>query len=122
MAQGELVPLVLVPRYTSFVGASAFVTIAMDVTEYQSAILNVWRGKLTGTTPTVGLTFQESSDQVNWTTCAGTNVNGYDPGQETEGQSTVTLGKKWFRVEVLLGGTTPAGTCWAVGFLEQRLS
>jgi len=122
MAQGELVPLVLLPRYTSYVGASTFVTIAMDVTEYQTAIVNIWRGKLTGSSPTILLTFQESTDQVNWTTCAGTNVAAYDPGQETEGQASATIAKRWFRVQVVLGGTSPAGTCWAVGFLEQRLS
>jgi hypothetical protein len=122
MAQGEQVQLVLLPRFSTYVGASTFYTIGMDVTEYQTASVNVWRGKLMGTTPTVAFTFQESTDQVNWTTCAGTNVNGYDPGEETEGQSSVTFTKKWFRVKVVLGGTSPAGTCWAVGFLEQRLS
>ncbi|MEJ2202960.1 MAG: hypothetical protein P8170_02490 [Gemmatimonadota bacterium] len=37
---GELVPLVLIPRYTSYVGDGTFTTIAMDVTEYESAIVN----------------------------------------------------------------------------------
>jgi hypothetical protein len=92
----------------------------MDVTEYSSALVNVWRGKLLGTTPTVGFTFEESTDQVNWTTCAGTNVNAFDPGQEIEGPSNATLAKRWFRLKVVLGGTTPVATCWAVGFLEQR--
>lgn len=125
---GELTPLVLQPRYTTYVGASTgtvgkeFVTIAMDVTDFQSAILNCWRGKMIGTSPTFGLTFQESADQVNWTTCGGTNVSAYDPGEETEGQATATLTKQWFRVKVVLGGTSPAATCWAVGFLERRLS
>lgn len=120
---GELTPLVLLPRYTTYAGASTFVTIAMDVTEFQSAITSCWRGKLLGTnTPTVAFTFQESSDQQNWTTCGGSNVNGYDPGEETEGQSTATLTKQWFRIKVVLGGTTPAATCWVVGYLERRLS
>jgi len=125
---GELTPLVLLPRYTTYVGASTgtvgkeYVTIAMDVTEFQTAIVNSWRGKMLGTSPTFGLTFQESSDQVNWTPCAGTNVSAYDPGEELEGQSTATLTKQWFRVKVVLGGTSPAGTCWAAGFLERRLS
>ena len=119
---GELTPLVVLPRYTTYAGASTFVTIAMDVTEYQTAIVNLWRGKLIGTTPTVAFTCQESSDQVNWTTCAGTNVSSYDPGEETEAQASATLAKRWFRLRIVLGGTTPIGTCWAVGFLEQRES
>jgi hypothetical protein len=119
---GELVPFVLVPRFSSYVGADAFYTIAMDVTEYENAIVNIWRGKLIGTTPTLAFTFQESSDQVTWSTCAGTNVNAYDPGVDTEGQAVATLSKRWLRLKVNLGGTDPAATCWAVGFLEQRLS
>jgi hypothetical protein len=120
---GELVPLVLLPRYTTFAGDGTFVTIAMDVTEYSTAIVNCWRGKLLGTAgPSIALTFEESSDQVNWTTCGGTNVSAYDPGENTEGQASATLNKRWFRVKVVIGGTLPAVTCWAVGFLEQRLS
>jgi hypothetical protein len=121
MAQGELVPLVLLPRYSSYVGASDFVTIAMDVTEYQTAIVNCWRGILEAGV-TLVFTFQESTDQVTWSNCAGTNTVNYNPGVETEGQASATLAKKWFRVKVTLAGTGPAGTCWAVGFLEQRLS
>jgi len=123
MSSGELVPLVLLPRYSTFAGPSVFMTIAMDVTEYQTAIVNCWRGILNGaSTPTVQFTFQESSDQVTWTTCSGTNVSGFDPGQEAEGQAEATLSKRWFRILVALTGDTPSITCWAVGFLEQRLS
>ena len=116
---GELIPLVLLPRYTTYAGASSFVTIAMDVTDYESAIVNVWRGLLIGTSPTFGITFQESTDQVTWSTCSGTSA-GSDPGAETEAQYTATLKKRWFRVKVDLGGTDPIATCWAVGFLEER--
>jgi hypothetical protein len=116
---GELVPLVLLPRYTSYVGQSTFTTIGMEVTDYANAIVNVWRGKLTGTSPTFGVTFEESTDQSNWTMCAGTTANA-DPGQEMEAQFTAQLTKRWFRIKVVLGGTTPAATCWAIGFLEMR--
>jgi hypothetical protein len=123
---GELTPLVLLPRYTTYVGASTagkeFVTIAMDVTDFQNAIVNSWRGKLIGSSPTFALTFQESTDQVTWSTCTGTNVSAYDPGEELEGQSVAALTKQWFRIKVVLGGTNPAGSCWAAGFLERRLS
>ena len=117
---GELTPLVLLPRYTTYVGQSTFQTIAMDVTEYENAVVNAWRGKLTGSGPTIAMELQESSDQVNWTVCSG--GASFDPGQEAEVQRTAVLAKRWFRIQVTLGGTSPAGTCWAVGFLEQRLS
>ena len=120
---GELTPLVLLPRYTTYAGASTFMTIAMDVTDYVNAIVNCWRGKLiSGTSPTFAMVFEESSDQVNWTTCSG--GASFDPGQETEVQKIAALTKRWMRIKVTLGGTDPApvATCWAVGFLVHRLS
>jgi hypothetical protein len=117
---GELVPLVLLPRHTSYVGATTFTTIGMDVTEYQKAIVNVWRGPLTGSSPTFAISFEESTDQDTWTTC--TNGSGGDPGTNTEAQYTPDLKKRWFRVKVVLAGTSPAVTCWAIGFLEMRES
>jgi hypothetical protein len=116
---GEFVPLVLLPRYSTYAGASTFTTIGMEVSEYSSASVNVWRGKLLGTTPTFGVTFEESIDQLTWSTCTGTSA-GVDPGEETEALYTATLKKRWFRIKVVLGGTSPAATCWAIGFLEKR--
>ncbi len=117
---GELVPLVLIPRYTTYAGASTFTSIAMDVSEYQKAIVNVWRGKLTGTSPTFTVSFQESTDQDSWTTC--TNGSGGDPGAETEAQYSPTLAKRWFRIVLTLAGNDPVGSAWAIGFLEMRQS
>jgi len=115
---GELVPLVLLPRYSTYVGAGTFTTIGMEVSDYSKAIVNVWRGALTGTTPTFAVVFEESTDQENWTTC--TSGSGGDPGPSTEAQYQPELNKRWFRIKVTLGGTDPAGTCWAIGFLEMR--
>jgi len=116
---GELVPLVLLPRYTTYVGAHDFTTIAMEVTDYSSAIVNVWRGALTGTSPGFNIVFQESTDQSNWTTCGNTSPTN-DPGADREAQYTPNLTKRWFRVKVTLSGTDPAGSCWGIGFLELR--
>jgi hypothetical protein len=116
---GELVPLVMLPRYSSYIGAGDFYTIGMEVSDYTSAIVNTWRGAMLGSSPTFGITFQESTDQVNWTTCGGTTAAS-DPGASTEAQYTATLTKRWFRVKVTLGGTNPAVSCWAIGFLEMR--
>src|SRR3989304_1558448 len=73
---GELVPLVLLPRYTTYAGKvnadQYFTTIAMDVTQYTSAIVNTWRGKIVGpTTPGFKAWFRESTDQVVWSLCDG---------------------------------------------------
>jgi len=117
---GELVPLVLIPRYSSLTGAGTYTTIAMDVTDYQSAILNVWRGVLNGS-GTYAISFEESTDQNSWTDCTGGTAA--DPGQDIEDQYTPTLTKRWFRAKVVLTGSEPVSvTHWAVGFLELRQS
>ena len=117
---GELVPLVLIPRYTTYMGVLTFTTIAMDVTDYQSAIVNVWRGILNGG-GSFAISFEESTDQNSWTDCTGGAAA--DPGSDTEAQYTPTITKRWFRAKVALTGTEPVVvTAWAVGFLELRQS
>ena len=71
-----------------------------------------------GTGPTFAASFEESTDQDSWTTC--TNGGGGDPGAGTEVQYQPEFSKRWFRIKVTLGGTAPAATCWAIGFLEMR--
>ena len=115
---GNLTPLVMLPRFSSFNGAATFTTVGMDVTDFTKAILNVWRAPMNGTSPTFAISFEESTDQENWGTCSG--GSGGDPGANTEAQYTPTLSKRWFRVKLVLGGTQPSVTCWAIGFLEQR--
>ena len=130
---GEFVPVVMVPRYTSYVGGgqagvsgSQYMTIGMDVSAYQSATLSVWRSKLLGSTPTLKFFFEESSDQVTWSTCANTSSSGEQPASaETEYQYSPTFKKRWFRVRIELATASPypadaAATCWVAGFFEQR--
>ena len=125
---GELVPLVMLPRYTTYAGkvtSAYFTTIALDVTQYESAILNVWRGKIVGTaeTPPFKMWFEESTDQDTWSVCTGSpgDTSGGDPGEGTETQYTLTLKKRWFRVKIELQNADNVVSCWAVGFLEERL-
>jgi hypothetical protein len=124
---GELVPLVMLPRYTTYAGLISgeyFTTMAIDVTQYQNAIVNVWRGLIVGTagSPPIITKFEESTDQVSWTECAGSpdgSIIVY-PAQNVEKQYTLTLTKRWFRMKVQLGHATNIVSCWAVGFLERR--
>ena len=119
---GELVPLVLIPRFSTYAGeANYFSTIAMDVTEFQTAIVNVWRGPMvaSGGTPAFKVTFQESTDQDSWSTCGSTSAD-TAVAEDTETQFNADLKKRWFRMRVLLEGTNPVATAWAVGFLEER--
>jgi hypothetical protein len=115
---GTLVPLVLIPRYTSYAGdATAFTTIGMDVTEYEKAIVSFWRSN-GANFGSIAITFEESMDQLNWTTCAGGPFT--DPGAGNEGQFQPELTKRWFRIKVTPGGANVVVSCWCIGFLMQR--
>ena len=98
-----------------------FTTIAMDVSSYSKAIVNIWRGPLDGSGATVGFTLEESTDQYTWSSCAGETWP-VDPTQNTEAQYNGTLTKRWLRIKVQVSGTTPMLTAWAMGFLEMRES
>lgn len=121
---GELVPLVMIPRYTTYAAPNGqdFTTIAMDVTEYQNAVLNTWRSAMlpNGGSGDFKIFFEESTDQDTWKICAGTSGTGEDPGSATEEQYVAQLTRRWFRVRVKLAGTDATTTCWCVGFLEER--
>ena len=118
---GELVPVEMVPRYSTYCGATDFLTIAMDVSRYSAGQLTAWRGPAVGTTPTFGITCQESSDGVTWATCADSTAD-TDPGANTEVALAPTFSRRFFRIKITLGGTSPVATCWISGFLEQRVS
>ena len=116
---GLYVPLVLIPRFSTYAGATTFSTVGMDTSEYEKAVLSFWRSG-PGTLTTFAITFEESMDQITWSTCGGGPFT--DPGATTETQFSPVLTKRWFRVSVTLTGTNATVTCWCIGFLEQRES
>lgn len=120
---GRLVPLVLFPRYTTFLGQPGghYATIPIDASDFEKAILTVWRGKCrTGASFAVG--FEESMDQNAWTLCTTDPTGGtVEPDEDQEEVVQVFLAKRWFRAYVALGAISdPQVTCWAVGHLERR--
>lgn len=124
---GDRVPLVMIPRFTTYAGRATptqcFSTIGMDVSDYLGATLNAWRGHVVGSeSPGFRIWFEESTDQDAWTPCQGApgGTVGDDPGENGESQFVLVLRKRWFRVRVQLGGRDNVCTCWAVGFLVTR--
>lgn len=116
---GTYVPLVLLPRYTTLSGATTFTTIAMDVTDYEKAVVDYWRS---AGAQLVALTinFEESMDQVTWSTCAGGPFN--DPGANAQSQFSPVLSKRWFRITVAPTAADCVVTMWCIGFLMMRES
>ena len=123
---GELTPAVLFARFTTFAGVfttepKPFATVALEVTPYQGGLINVWRGKIVGTSVAPKFNFQESSDGVKWTACGGYSVD-FDPGENAETQYAPLFKKKWMRMTVELGHADNVLTLWASGFFEDRES
>jgi len=121
---GELIPLVMIPRYTSYIGPGEYATAPMEASAYNKAILAVWIGYVRGSdaTPTGAtweLQFQGSQDADTWTdiSYSGDFSSGY-------GVVEMDLEWKWYRAVVTLTGNSAsydcAATCWAVGSFERR--
>lgn len=130
--QGKLTPLVLVPRYTSYMGATNeqsgpsttdYVSAPVDVTAYESTAFTVWRGVLAGTnTPEFRFYLEGSTDTVTWFAYPLDDITTpwVDPGANTGLALTMGLSYRWMRARVVLKGTNPAVTCWASGFVIDR--
>ena len=122
--EGQLVPIVLFPRFTSLLGATTFYGFAYDVRAYSAVRVTMWRGPLVGDpSATFKFYFEESTDRVNWVACNGT-ASGEDPGENAESQGSFAVTHRWFRSLVTMQGLSPPPgvTCWAQGFLFQRLT
>ena len=130
----EQVPIVLVPRYTTFAGlvtgGEGFTTVPLDVTAYDAATLIVWRGVVIDAPPPpdpppdppppdpIEIVFEESTDRDTWSPCASTG--GTDPGENTQLEVGVTLAKRWFRVRITLEQPEYVASVWIAGSVQKR--
>ena len=111
-------PAVLIPRFTSLVGAQRFDTLPIDVAAYEEAKLYLWRGPVVGTGTTFKVKVLESTDREGWQMVFGTTE--LEPMEDREEPLDFQLTKRWFRVSVTLNGTNPGATCWLQGFFINR--
>jgi len=114
---GLNVPIVLIPRFTSYVGGGIYDTLPIPISAYESLVLSFWMNTGVGTAPTLSVSLLESNDLDRWEPCVGTPVTPV-PGSEV--QMTVTLSKAWFRFLVSLSPADAGFTVWAQGFLQLR--
>jgi len=115
---GKLFPLVVLPRLTTLVGAGTFETIGVDVSAFEGAIVHVWRGPLRGTSPAIGVAFEESDDQVVWTECEGGEA--FTPAADTETMVELAFRHRHLRAVVTLAGANVAVSLFATGHLVSR--
>lgn len=118
--EGELIPLVMIPRYTTYTGADTFVTAPLEVSAYDTAILSFWTSDLAGDDTTCEAALEESHDAYSWDQI-GSPLAGDHPAVV----NTRDLTKRWMRMRITLtAGNTDAFvaiSCWAVGSLQKRL-
>lgn len=121
--KGELVPVVLIPRFTSYFGTSEYATVAMDVTAFSSGVATFWRGKLAGG-GTFKLYTETSHDGYAW---FGYPIGGgglptpWDPGDDASVTVAIDVTRRFFRIRIVLTGSDPGVTCWMAGMLEYRI-
>ena len=116
---GRNVPVVLVPRYTTYLGNQGFPTQPIPVAAYSKITIDFWHGPIQGAGPPgVGISFTESNDLENWVGCTGGPW--FVPSGVGELQFSADLTRAWFQFLVVPTGGNPGVTCWAQGFFELR--
>lgn len=110
----EIRKIALLPRYSTYAGARSYRTVPILVRDYSYVIVGAWRGPVIGSaSPTVTVSVETSDDLENWT-----GLGSFDPSPEY--RSRFDLAAEWMRLLVVLTGTDPAVTCWAVGDFATR--
>lgn len=117
---GKNVYVVLIPRFTTFVGPATFLSAPIPISAYASGTFDFWNGAMNGA-PAAGVQLDlfESNDVVTWEACAGGSPWVRGPGTG-EFQATAAFTKAWLRFGITPLGTQPAVTCFAAGYFELR--
>lgn len=114
------VPIVFIPRYTTYAGGGDFVSLPVNVAEYCELRVNVWRGTIVGPGGTFGFNLQASFDQKTWGDIFGSDE---DPGANTEAlYEFLTIRLPYLRSIVRVAGVSTVVTCYAFADFTVRRS
>jgi len=116
---GETVPVILIPRFSSYFGASDLATVPLDVSSFSKGTVTLWRGPLVD--PGTFRLHVETSHDANTWFAEPPGSTGFDPGDDDSEIVGFTCPRRWLRVRVSLTGSQPAVTCWCAGMLEYRV-
>jgi len=117
---GQLVPVVMFPRFTGLIGATTYNSLAIDVAAFSELKISIWRSPIVSNAGSGAFSASvvESIDRDSWEDAGSTQH--VDPGTNFEQQYVFPLSRRWMRMQIVLGGTDPATTLWASGFLVKR--
>lgn len=123
--KGPLVPVSVLPRFTSYVGPGTYLTVPLDVQGYDDGHLVFWRGPLVGGAASNPFRtwFEESHDAQVWTQIV-TAPSSPVSTANASGDFVVPLTKRWFRVRVELAADANgvvAISLWMAGALNLQL-
>ena len=121
---GTVQKVVLLPRFTTFVGAGDFLTAPVNVRQFAQGLISVWRGR-ESVVPGLDdftVTLQESPDLEIWN-----DVASLVPDANEELSATADFDLEWVRLKINLSldgspAQEPSVTCWAVANLVPRES
>lgn len=115
---------VLMPRFTTLVGATTFTTLPMDVSGYAGAQFHVWRGPFRTTSsdpppepPAFTVFLEESLDTLSWVLGPSTPT-AFTILEADAKFFSYDFRLRWFRLKVVVTGQHPVVTCWAEGLLR----
>ena len=125
---GELAPLVLAARFTSYLGPGIHSTAPLDVSAYDRAAFEFWRGSLAGTGADFKAFFEQADEPgPDPATTMGDPVSPWSnvitpiTTPATNSLVTFNLTKRYLRLRIGLTGDEAAITLWAVGSLRKRV-
>lgn len=126
--KGDLVPVVMIPRFTSYVGEGTYTTVPMDVSGFKSATLEFWRGLLHGTVGQVSFNahFEEAAQPSPPSASDWVALISPISAPNTSSLLPLTFTRQFFRIRIELAtsddtNNLAAITCWAAGSLEKRI-
>jgi hypothetical protein len=124
MADGEKVPLVFFPRFTTLTSAATFWSTPIDMIEFDTFQLTCFRSVITGGgAPTITFYIQHSADLIEWTDL----IASFDPSAGDNVAGTVDknglVERRYVRVGVALGVTaSPSATVFAIGWAARTVT
>lgn len=116
MARGDVQKVVLVPRFSTFIGPTSgtpqtFYLPPMNVRQFANAQVVAWRGA-SWNGGSLQFVVEKSSDMEHWET-----LTTLSPAADQETVGSLDLSAEWLRVSVVV---TKGGTGWMVGDFVAR--
>jgi hypothetical protein len=119
--RGEIVPAVMLPRFTTYVGEGSYTTPPMAVEAYSEGIFTFWRGPLVGGAALDPFkAYLEVSHDANVWAVMGSAITVPDTSSKVQ----TPFPRRWFRVRVdLLGDANGVVgiTMWMAGVMERTV-